>query len=145
MSNNELGKAASFGDPTLVTGNSGSGWIEKYSEVHRLVRVTEFPLGINPPGKVRIYRRRDHYVLQCWDRDEKKTLSERVDGDLIDAISTARRIDERLESHRGSGRRSRRIGHVELVGHYVADLKQRADAGEIDVATVVRYRSALDH
>jgi hypothetical protein len=42
---------------------------------------------------VRIYARQDHHVLQFWDPAAKKTLYDRVHGDLIDAIARARDLD----------------------------------------------------
>jgi integrase len=110
-----------------------------------LVRITEFPTGIVPPKRVRIYFRCDHYVLQWWDPAENKNLPERVDGDLVAAISRAREIDERLVHFKTSGKKRGQIRHRELVESFVTDLNRRADAGEIDPKTVVRYRSALDH
>jgi len=70
-------------------------------------------------------------------------LSERVDGDLIDAIARARTIEERLSHYRSAGRKPRKRGHPELVAQYVDDLSRRADAGEVDPATVQRYGSTL--
>jgi hypothetical protein len=145
MQDKSLGSNTEFTEGDGSGSNNTSLWASRYRETHRLIRVTEFPMGITPPKKVRIYRRRDYLQLQWWDTSEKKTLSERVDGDLVEAITRARRIDERLQCKLASGRRSSRVGHAELVKRFVADLEQRADAGEIDVATVARYRSALGH
>ena len=144
MLNTKLGDVGTRRSQNRLVRNT-SVWVEKYAETHRLDRISEFPIGITPPKKVRVYRRLEYFVLQWWDSVEKKTLSERVDGDLVEAISQARKIDERLANRRGSGRRSRRIGHAELVERFIADLERRADAGEIDVATVARYRTALNH
>ena len=129
----------------LKISESGSDWSAKYGEKHRLIRITEFPTGIVPPKRVRIYFRCDHYVLQWWDPADRKNLPERVDGDLVAAISRAREIEERLHHFKTSGKKHNRIRHRELVKSFVMDLNRRADAGEIDPKTVVRYRSALDH
>ena len=94
---------------------------------------------------MRIYYRRDHYVLQWWDKAAKRTLCERVDGDLVEAIGRARQIDERLEHFRSSGVGVRKTQHAVLVERFRADLHSRADAGEIDPRTVRRYESALKH
>jgi integrase len=75
----------------------------------------------------------------------KRTLYDRVDGDLIDAIARARKIDQRLDTFRSSGHSNRRLSHEELVQGYCRDLEQRADADAIALATVGRYRSALAH
>jgi len=72
-------------------------------------------------------------------------LSERVDGDLVEAISRARKIDERLDHFRSSGGGALKIEHAVLVERFLADLHSRANAGEIDVRTVRRYESALRH
>ena len=104
-----------------------------------------FPEGIVPPSRVRIYRRRDSFVLQWWDPAAKRTLSDRINGDLVAAISRSRQIDERLSHFRTSGHRRRSVGHRELVDSYLADLHRRADAGEIDPRTATRYSSALTH
>ena len=114
-------------------------WSESYGRRHQLRRVREFPPGIDGPNKVRLYAGRDHFVLQWWDKAEQRTLNECVDGDLVTAIAQAREIDERLEHFRSSGRKSGRLRHADLVERYQDDLRQRADAGEIDVATVRRY------
>lgn len=117
-------------------------WRQRYAQLHRPRRVTDFPVGIVPPKQVRIYRRSHHYLLQWWDPREKGILSERVDGDFVAAIARDRQIDERLEHFRTSGHR-RPVRHQELVDAYTADLRRRADAGEIDPRTVNRYASAL--
>jgi len=122
-----------------------SSWTQKYGAKHQLVRITEFPTGIVPPKRVRIYFRCDHYVLQWWDPAEKKNLTDRVDGDLVEAISRAREIEERLHHFKGSGKTRNRIRHRELVESFVNDLDRRADAGEIDPKTTTRYRSSLNH
>ncbi len=118
-------------------------WRETYSERHRPIRVTELPVGIEPPKKVRIYKRAGHHVLQWWDRVQKKTLSLRIDGDLVEAIVRAREIDTRLVHYQTSGQPACRLSHEQLVGAYFDDLTKRADAGEIDTRTVERYRASL--
>ncbi len=130
--------------PAAVPGSAHS-WSERYAQRHQLSRISQFPEGILPPDRVRIYRRRDHFLLQWWDPAEKCTLNSRVEGDLVTAISQAREIDDRLTHHRSAGAKPRRITHAQLVGSFVAELRQRADAGEIDVATACRYVSALRH
>jgi hypothetical protein len=120
-----------------------STWRQKYGVTHRLQRVKDFPVGIRPPDRVRIYQRGEYFLLQWWDKQEKRTLSERVDGDLVSAISRARAIDERLICLKSSGRKSTRYEPAAVVKLFIADLQHRADAGEIDVATVRRYSSAL--
>lgn len=122
-----------------------SAWHKKYAARHRPQRILEFPAGVAAPQRVRVYRRGEYHLLQWWDPEVRKTLNDRVDGDLIDAIARAREIDRRLADHRGSGHVSRRLSHRELVTKYVEDLDQRADAGEIAVSTRERYGSALDH
>lgn len=127
-------------------GNShrrGTSWSEKYGERHGLQRVRSFPLGINPPQRVRIYSRGDRFLLQWWDPREQRTLSERVDGDLVEAISQARGIDSRLEHFKSSGRKQQRLEHAQVVDRYIADLNRRANAGEIDIGTVRRYEASL--
>jgi hypothetical protein len=124
---------------------SGS-WTERYGERHRFRRVTDFPAGIQPPRRVRIYRRADGLLLQWWDPAAKTNLSDRVDGDLVEAISKARQIEERLlhfKTSGGSGKR--RFGFAQLVDSFLADLRQRANAGDIASGTVDRYRAALQH
>lgn len=115
----------------------------KYAQQHRLMRISEFPRGVTAPEKVRLYARRDHYVLQWWEQQEKRTLNERVEGDLVTAIARAREIDSRLQHFKSSGRQSARCGHATIVDRFITSLQLRADAGEIDVATTRRYESAL--
>jgi hypothetical protein len=121
-------------------------WSSRYGERHRLCRITELPHGVQPLRKVRLYLRYDHFVLQWWDPAAKRTLSDRVDGDLIAAISRARQIDERIAQFRTAGpTRGKRVTHVELVGAYLNDLLNRTDAGDVDPATHRRYETALRH
>ena len=97
-------------------------------------------------SKVRVYTRRDHYVLQWWDPAAKATLSDRVNGDLVSAITRAREIDDRLLHYRSAGSdRGRKVSHANLVEAFQQDLVSRADAGEIDARTEARYRAALAH
>jgi hypothetical protein len=132
--------------PAESPGPSPLSWSARYGERHRLVRVENFPAGIAAPKKVRIYFRRDHYVLQWWDPRQKATLSHRVEGDLVTAIARAREFEERLRTARSSGRpRNRRVRHAELVARFQDDLTRRADAGEIEPVTVRRYGAALRH
>lgn len=123
-----------------------SAWSAHYGDRHKLHRLTDFPAGIRPPERVRIYWRYSHYILQWWDPPAKGNLCERVDGDLLTALARARQIDERLVHFRSSGQvRHHQLSHDFLVESFLADLRQRADAGEIDPATVHRYASALRH
>ncbi len=120
-------------------------WSQRYGQKHHLYRVTNFPSGIQGPRKVRLYRRQQHYVLQWWDPAARKNLSDRVDGDLVSAIVRARQIEEKLAHFRSAGRGARRLSHDHLMDRYLADLSQRADAGNVDPATVRRYGAALAH
>jgi len=130
--------------PTDAAKPNNNYWQAKYSSTHRPVRIKEFPVGIEPPQKVRIYRRASHFLLQWWDKGAKKTLSERIDSDLFDAIVRAHEIDRRLEVRGSTGRGVARIGHQDLVDRYLESLQRHADAGEIDADTVTRYASALN-
>jgi hypothetical protein len=124
----------------------GQSWSARYGERHRLHRITEFGPGIAGPEKVRLYRRRHHYVLQWWDPAAKANLLDRVDGDLVAALSRARAIEERLTHFKTSATVCRRrLGHGDLVAAFLADLHRRADAGDIDPGTVRRYDVALRH
>lgn len=121
-------------------------WSARYGQKHRLHWIRDFPAGIVPPQRVRIYARCDHFVLQWWDPAAKANLSDRVVGDLVTAITRARQVEERLTHFRSSGQvRDRRLGHAALVEAFRTDLQQRADAGDIDPATVRRYAAALQH
>jgi hypothetical protein len=129
----------------MAGSNVTLGW-SRYRERHRLVRVEAFPAGVEGPKKVRVYRRREHFVLQWWDPAARATLSDRVDGDLVAALIRAREIDNKI-LHFKSGKLGcdRRLTHAALVSAFRADLTRRANAGEIDPRTVVRYESALSH
>jgi integrase len=120
-------------------------WSRRYGDRHRFTRITDFPASISPPRKVRIYQRQDHYVLQWWDPRAKGNLSDRVDGDLLDALARARQIDQRLIDSRASGETRKKITHAEFVTTFLGDLQRRANAREIAEATVRRYKAALDH
>jgi len=133
-------------EPQSPGNRAGRSWSERYGEKHRLRWVRDFPRGIAPPKRVRIYERADHFVLQWWDPAAKSNLSDRVNGDLVAAIARARQIEERLTHLRSSGQGGyRRLSHEELVSRYLRDLKQRADAGDMEPATVARYTAALNH
>lgn len=125
--------------------NPEPSWSKRYGEKHRYERIQTFPSGIGPLKKVRLYARNGHYVLQWWDPRTKKSQSQRVDGDLVDAIQAGRRIDEQLEHFRHAGGSRRRITPDELVERFLGDLQGRADAGYLSLSTVERYKSALAH
>ncbi len=136
----------SIPDETPATGASDPSWSDRYGDTHRWRRFVAFPAGIAPPQKVRVYQRAGHFLLNWWDPGEKRNLSERVDGDLLAALTRARAIDERVTTVRTAGAGgARRVGHADLVGRYLADLERRADAGEVDPKTVRRYAGALRH
>lgn len=121
-------------------------WSERYGDKHRWHRFVAFPVGLAQPRKVRVYQRAGHFLLNFWDPGEKKNRSERITGDLLAALTRAREIDERITNQHTVGvSASRRVGHADLIGRYLADLERRADAGEIDPKTVVRYEGALKH
>lgn len=122
-----------------------SSWNERYGERHRWERVTDFPAGIIPPKKVRLYRRADHYLLNWWDPQEKKNLSERIDGDLLEALIRVREIDDRVVNFRRSGVGRSKLSHEQVVQEYLTYQQRRAGAGEIDSGTVNRSRAALGH
>lgn len=124
---------------------SRSHWPEKYAVRHKWVRITDFPSGIAAPKKLRLYQRSTHFLLNWWDPSRKKNQSLRIDGDFLDALSTAREIDERIVNYRRSGAGSGRISHSDLVRQFLNHQRQRAAAGEISENTCHRYRTALDH
>ena len=122
-----------------------SVWVERYAAKHRWQRLTDFPVGLQAPVKVRIYRRSNHFILQWWDPGAKRNLAERIDGDLLSALIAARKIDERLANQHTAGTGRRRLDHAELVNRYVEDLHKRADAGSLSPASTRRFISALRH
>ena len=129
-------------DPTAP---ATASWSQRYGQRHRLVHVTDFPSGVAPPKKVRLYHRLDHYVLQWWDPAARRNLSDRVDGDIVSAIARARQIEERLAHFRSAGQGKRRLTHDDVTTRFLADLQRRADAGAVDSGAVRRYTSALTH
>lgn len=120
-------------------------WSTHYGERHRFQRVTNLPTGLLLPKRVRIYFRSGRYLLQWWSPVERKNVALRIDGDLLNALSKAREIDERLGARQGAGLGARRLAHADLVAAYKKDLNARADACEIAIATARRYDAALDH
>lgn len=124
---------------------AGSSWSEKYGCRHQLHRIEKFPRGIVAPKRVRVYERTAHYVLQWWDPAARKTLSDRVNGDLVAAIARAREIEERLEHFRSGGTGRARLRHEVLVNEFLEDLRRRCRGGEVSIRTVDRYSSALQH
>jgi hypothetical protein len=131
--------------PNNVSHPPAASWSRRYGQRHQLQRVEQFPLGITPPRKVRIYWRCDHWVLQWWEPSARQNLSQRIQGDLIAAISAAREIDQRLLECKSSGLVSRKLRHQQLVEKFLADLAARADAGQLQPRSTVRYTSALRH
>lgn len=122
-----------------------ASWAARYGAKHCLERVRSFPAGIAAPKKVRLYARGDHFILQFWDPGAKRTLSVRVEGDLIDAVAEARKVEARLTNFKTAGRTNRKLDHEQLVDRFLADLHRRADAGEVAAMTVTRYSTALRH
>jgi integrase len=124
-------------------------WSDRYGDTHRWCRFLDFPAGLTPPQKVRVYQRAGHFLLNWWDPGEKKNRSERVVGDLLTALARARDIDGRIGALRTDGvigaGTTKRLGHAALVSRYLADLEWRTDAGEVDPKTVRRYAGALNH
>jgi integrase len=120
-------------------------WSEQYGEKHRAHRITVFGEGINPPQRVRVYRRTNHYVLQWWDPIAKRTLADRINGDLVAAVARAREIDKRLTYFKGAGGGHRKLKHSQIVEKFLLHMDRRADAGECSPATVRRYKSSLAH
>ncbi|MFO0850792.1 MAG: hypothetical protein U0871_19880 [Gemmataceae bacterium] len=107
-------------------------WADRYGVRHRWVRLADFPAGLTPPRKVRVYRRCGRYLLNWWDPAAGKNRSERVDGDLLAALARARQLDDRVTAGRTAGLGAAgRVGHADLVARYLADLGRRADAGEV--------------
>jgi hypothetical protein len=94
---------------------------------------------------VRLYWRHEHYLLQWWSPAQGKNVSERITGDLLTALVRARVVDERLQHFPRAATSARRCGHATVVEGFLEHLRRRAEAGEIQPATVGRYRTALDH
>ena len=109
--------------------SDATSWSEKYGGRHGLQRVREFPQGIRPPQRVRIYARGERFLLQWWDPRERATLNERVNGDLVEAISRARDIDTRLEHSNSSGRKPQRCELTDVIDHYTARMLVRLILG----------------
>ncbi len=124
---------------------TAASWMRRYSKRHRPVRVKKMPAGVRAPQKVRIYRRHDHMLLQWWEPSAKRTNYLRVDGDLLDALSKAREIDERLVNFKRSGHAGRRLTLMALMERYLDGVAKRTDAGQLAVASGRRTRSALSH
>lgn len=122
-----------------------SSWKDRYGERHRLVRVNQFPEGITAPKRVRIYRRRNHFILQWWCHVHKRTLSERIEGDLLAALVRAREIERDAEERASVDRKERSPDHKGLVERFLTDCGLRCEAGEIDARTICRYKSAFKH
>jgi hypothetical protein len=120
-------------------------WSSRYGERHKLERITEFPRGVLPPKKIRLYSRANHFVLQWWAPTQKRTSSDRVDGDFLAALTRARQLDEQLDERGCVSTGRRRLSYSELVDGYIDHLRRRAEAGEIDLRTVARYRTALEY
>jgi hypothetical protein len=110
-----------------------------------MCRVKDFPPGLVGPRKVRIYWRNDHYLLQWWAPAQGKNVSERIVGDLLTALVRAREVDQRLKDFPRASAPTGRTEHATLVQRFLEHLRRRAEAAEIQPATVERYRTALGH
>ena len=136
-------------DSGMTAAGEPSEWQRRYGDRHRLRRVDLDELGLTPTRRVRLYRRREHFILQWWDRGASRTLNERVEGDLLVAAERARVIDQRLDRARRTRHRgliaTARWSVVELIEGYEQDLAQRVEAGELTPATRQRYVQALHH
>ena len=134
---------------SIVGSDLGAGkandWQTRYGKTHQLRRITDFPPGTRSLRRVRIYSRQHHFVIQWWDPQARRNLNERVNGDLIDAIGRAREIDARLENFKSAGQGPLKLGTLDMVECYLQDLRRRANAGQVSVATIARYGSALGH
>lgn len=108
-------------------------------------RITQFPSGVTPPERVRIYLRNGRHLLQWWEPSQRKNVAEAINGDLIEAVVRARQVEARLSAFKTSGRVVGRLPHDELANVFVTDLQIRSDAGEVTPATVRRYEAALAH
>src|SRR5262245_49761468 len=120
-------------------------WSDRYGARHRMCRVKDFPPGLVGPRKVRIYWRNDHYLLQWWAPAQGKNVSERIVGDLLTALVRAREVEQRLTDFPRASTPAGRTPHATLVQRFLDHLRRRAEAGEIQPATVERYRTALGH
>lgn len=132
-------------DGAVCRAQERSRWAQQYGSKHRFQRIRQFPEGISPPRRVRVYRRNDHFILQWWDRASHHNLAERIDGDLLAALVRARQIDDRLRDRHEAGSGRRRLTHDQLIEGFLDDLRQRADAAHVQPATVRRYQAALQH
>lgn len=131
-------------DTRRATDNSTAcSWSNRYGEKHRWRRLVDLPAGIAIPKKIRIYQRATHYLLQWWEPSAKSNLTERINGDLLAALTRARELDDRLLTVKATGAAKKRVTHIELVNYFQRDLDRRANAGELAFSTPSRYSSAL--
>ena len=110
-------------------------WAAKYHDRHAWQRVAPNLPGLALPKRVRVYARAGQFLLNYWDPAIKKNRTEKVDGDLLAALSAARRVEDRLLAKRAAELAVDQASHQELVAAFVADLGRRADAGEVRPAT----------
>jgi len=136
--------SAQSSSPDSQPQSPSSTW-KVYRSKHRWERIENFPAGINPPQKVRIYSQNDYYRLQWWEPSAKRNLTDRVNGDLVAAIMRAREIEERLINARSSGLGLTKLTLQQFHERYVEMLRSRSDADEISPKTLSRYSSALNH
>jgi integrase len=123
-----------------------SAWARRYGRRYRFNRITDFPSGIDPPERVRIYRRGDdYYNLQWWDPVAKRNLNMRVDGDLISAILRSREIDEQIGQMPKGNHVQSSTTLTTLINAFLDDLTHRVEAGEVAPQTCRRYASAIEH
>lgn len=134
-----------------VVSSPPSKWSRRYGRRHAYQRLPD-QLGLKDGrrGRVTIYQRGSEsdtagnfrFVLS-WSAQGKRR-KETFIGDVFAAVARADEINDDVASHR-TQHDVRRCALSELVEHFVAELHQRAAAGDLAPATPQRYASALRH
>ncbi|MBL8823454.1 MAG: site-specific integrase [Planctomycetia bacterium] len=130
-------------NPAITVNSTACSWSNRFGEKHRWRRLVDLPAGFALPKKIRIYQRANHYLLQWWEPSAKRNLTERINSDLLAALTRARELDDRLLNVKATGAAKKRVTHIEMVDCFQKDLERRANAGELAFSTPARYRSAL--
>ena len=138
--------SAAVPQQTELTQDNASKWAKVYGKKHRLTWIRDFPAGIIPPRRVRIYRA--FRALRPAVVGQGRKAEPHANGWTATWWPPSPGPARSTSDWSISGRPAvgvRKTQHILLVERFRADLHHRADAGEIDPRTVQRYGAALKH
>jgi len=119
-----------------------SRWTAEDAERYRFKRVP-IPEGLDPVDPVRICNRNGHHYLMYWHPGLAKSITKRATGTFTDVYLAAREVQKRILEIKASRPLRRILNHEGLVREYLNSIEKRVEAGDVQLSTLKRYRSAL--